>query len=79
MPLPPNDSPFWPILRDSIRLCFAIIAGLMIYNTVDFAKDFKMILALLLGNGLVSGGTGLIKKVMSNKEKDDSNSDQDSG
>lgn len=60
--MPSNDSPFWPILKDTIRLVFAIVAGCMIYNTVDFAKDFKFIVAIALGNGLITGVTGAIRK-----------------
>lgn len=59
MNLPDNNSRFWDILQDSIRLVFALIAGLMIYSTVDFAKDFKFIISIALGNGVLTGVDGL--------------------
>lgn len=59
--MPANDSQFWSVLRDIIRLTFAIIAGLMIYDTVDFAKDFKFIASLALGYGAITGVTAAIK------------------
>lgn len=81
MQLPANDSPFWPILRDLIRLIFTVIFGMMIYSTVDFHKDFLMIIGILLGNGLVSGGTGIIKMLTKkgNDNDGDSNATQNAG
>ena len=63
--MPDKDSPFWPILRETLRVTSWLVFGFMIYDKFEANKD---LLYLFLA-GLTSGGITTVTDLLSRRNE----------
>lgn len=71
--LPPNESPFWPFLREFLRVASLLIFGGLIYDQFAANKDLLMLFLFALASGSITTVSEMLsrKNAKTEEEKKD--------
>lgn len=67
--MPDKDSPFWPFLRELLRVSSLLIFGGMIYSRFEADKDLLLIFLFALASGSITTVSELLSRKNA-KDKD---------
>lgn len=68
--LPPNESAFWPFLREFLRVASLLVFGGLIYDQFEANKDLLFLFLAALASGSITTVADLLSRKNAKEEAD---------